>query len=251
MMRTVLLIASAMFALSACTLVNTVDYNKLDASDTGTDAMDSGDPDAGDGGDDGDGGDADAGDTGPRCSDLQEMCGDGVDNNCNGLVDCNDFACGQLEKCCSRGMEGVLDYNSGIAWDGIPMPPGTRPDFDGNTIMKFAGTGAPTGLLTSCLPLEAGYEIRTSFTLARMDCDDTSYECFARIALTPSPGSSPGNRILEDIGVEMMSDGHLVVTRASSVVPTDSVEIGVGGSIGVVLTLTAGAYPDGEPALVA
>ncbi len=250
-MRSVVLIASAMFALSGCTLLNAVDYNKLDASDAGPDAMDSGDLDAGDA-DAGDGGDADAGDTGPLCKDIPEDCDNTLDDNCNGLVDCNDFACGQLEKCCSRGTENVLDFNSGITWDAIPDPPMTRPDLDGNRIIKFAGTGAPTGLLTSCLPLEAGYEIRTAFTLARMTCDDLSYDCFARIALTPTPGSSPGSRILEDIGIEMKSDGHLVVTSASSTLPTEAIDgVGVGGTINVVLTLTAGAYPGGEPALLA
>ncbi|RLB47261.1 MAG: hypothetical protein DRJ42_25800 [Deltaproteobacteria bacterium] len=250
-MRTVILIASAMFALSGCTLVNSVDYNKLDASDAGLDAMDSGDLDAGDGGDAGDAGDADAGDTAPRCSDIPENCDDNTDNNCNGFIDCHDFECSQLEKCCSRGTDSVLDYTNTITWDYIPSAQGVGPDLMSNQIIKFAGSGDPTGLLTSCLPLEAGYEIRTTFTLERLTCDATTYPCFARLALTPTPDSSPGSRILEDLGVEMTGDGHVIVTLASSTLPTDTIQIGLDGSVGVVLTLTAGTYPGGEPALVA
>ena len=63
------------------------------------------------GGDDGPPGPPDFAGDGPDCRLLLEDCGNGVDDNCDGLIDCKDPGCAADKRC---GMPGVEICNNGV-----------------------------------------------------------------------------------------------------------------------------------------
>lgn len=110
--------------------------------------------DTSDGGSDGgsirvDGGDSDAGpDGGGGCEPIELECADGLDGDCDGLVDCEDIDCEEL--CANCGTAGQLCCAGEECFDGSNCT-GKFCMFDG------CGGACPTGLYcggAECLPCD-------------------------------------------------------------------------------------------------
>ena len=107
------LVLSALVALAACTPVEeSTAVKKTDGTDDGTDGVDGGDgSDGSDGADGTDGGDGSDGEEPPP---PESDCTDGLDNDEDGLADCDDSDCAEVAPCwwpTSLTHDGAFDFD--------------------------------------------------------------------------------------------------------------------------------------------
>jgi hypothetical protein len=78
--------------------------------------------------------------SGDGCASKQETCNNGVDDNCNGLVDCQDPECGSSASCTCVGAPPANWSQPQELWQGNGSPPACTTDF-GNAV--FDGNAGP------------------------------------------------------------------------------------------------------------
>ena len=157
---------------------HTADASDADASDAGdSEAHDAGDADAGDA----DAGDADASDgcvyRGP------EDCTNGIDDDCNGQVDCADPACVQAQYQCVPTWPGsgwtapVVLYDDTVAGGPAPAPASCAAPY-GQNVMDGHDTpvGSAAGCSCSCSAVQgASCSAPSVVVYASAGCGGTQY----------------------------------------------------------------------------
>ncbi|MEM9192321.1 MAG: hypothetical protein AAGF12_24315 [Myxococcota bacterium] len=229
--------ALALFVIGGCSFLNKPD-DINPASDGATDrSVDLNIPDA-------DAGDGDGGEGGCPTGDV-EICGDGIDNNCNAAIDCADFACAPQAECCAEGETQTFNWDGAtVGWDPVPANP--RPMFLDNEVRFDATTR--TAMVFGCQPLALGLDINLTFQL-KEPCAD----CDAAVVLTPSNSRRPNERLAADLAVTLESTGNLVVSQAGvEIMRRDAiVPPAVGTTLPVSLRVAPGVTEQGRVALFA
>jgi hypothetical protein len=241
------LFAVALLALPACTLLNAPDPLPATPVDGGlADADDETSPDAGD----------DAGtDAGPSCR-AREICFNGptTDDDCDGVVDCNDLDCAGNAACCDVGTVGprlAENWLSAGDWQSVGDPGGVgvaggKLAFGSDDVLRSL---MPSDELKRCLPLVFGARIEVAFAVTPCaEADGGACGDEAAVVLTGAEGPASGRALAADLRVAAGGDGLLRVTSgATSLIPAP-VPFAAGGR--VVVEVSPGAR-DGVPVLSA
>lgn len=244
---------SCALLLGGCSLVWGVDPDRF--RDGGMDAsVDDGGVDGGEGGP-GDAGDA--GDAMQCAARFERDCNDGDDDDCDGLVDCNDFDCAtDLIQCCdARGpLFPVEDFDPAPAWrwlgGEVPQTPGA---------LEFGGSGSTHALqVPECIPIDLGVRIsvRMHLVAAPVVCDDGSSDCenYGAIVITEEQALSDGSLFPANLAVRLDREGHAQIHAAAGDVLLDSADDAVtfgAAPIDVTISLTPGADDEGRPQVFA
>lgn len=244
-------LATLLAIMTGCTILN--------APDPGLVRRDGG-PDSGtmDGSQDAaDGGAGDAGDAGDAGCDpnQREICGNGMDDDCDGLEDCDDFDCAGLAACCTGTGVPLLDENwsTFARWEvepeGASAPGSERVPGSTTDDWQLTDFAADAALIhTSCIGMTLGADIRVAFVpQAGTGCD----ACHAAVYLTQSYYLVSGGKLLEDLVVRMGADGHLVVTSAGVELGRTTEPFPAGRSVDVTVQVRPSLGNRGEPVLVA
>lgn len=216
-MRLASILALIGHVLGGCTLVNAPDRNRLDAGsfDGGMDASDARDAS-----------DADSDEPVPTDTGVDadtrppENCANGVDDDDDGLVDCEDFDCAAETAACCREAAPAPDLaittwplNLDDAWDATlrvessAIFPEVR---DG--VLRFSRSRDPHALvLESCVPLGLGAELRARFG-PRGDA-----ESFAALVLTPVDEQRVPRRLPAELAVTFYGSGRVEVSQDETV----------------------------------
>ncbi len=181
-------------ASTGCTLFNQPDRSKLDAHDGGMNGDAAMDADAGEGGA------------------ALERCGNGVDDDGDGFVDCEDRAdCGGDPACCEAMDEDFSCPDPsgapwchpwrGQGWDDV----GTGA-INGMGVLRLGATNDGLYVSNGCLPLAKGARIEVRMGM------ETPAACApgaCRAAMVLTAAANPlrsRNRFYEDLGVEYVQD---------------------------------------------
>lgn len=243
-MRRALLVLLAGLAATGCLLP---DRSRLDAAprDAGPDAPIP--EDAGDGGDAGDAGDG----GGCQSEELFERtCEGGEDEDCDGLVDCNDFDCGRELACCGSGGERIVSEFESATFDWISLPtglaPAIEPELSDDVIRNFY-TGEPRALRYSeCLPVDLGVEISATLRAPTAGPCEAGEACpYAAIVLTPTREMARGVPLPDELSVRLYGDRRLEVRRAGARLEARPGMLGI-GDVDVTIQLTPGLDDEGR-----
>jgi len=235
--RAAITIACALLA-TGCLLP---DRSKLDR-DGGADAgPDDGGGDAGDAGDAAEDG-ADAGD-GSVC-DVREQhertCEGGEDEDCDGLVDCNDFDCGRDLGCCGAGGTATIsDFTTGAFWTSLPtgVAPAIAPS--GGVVADFYSSEPRATRFDSCLPVDLGIEVRALMRARGGACTAGTFCPYASLVLTPQSEMARGVPLADELSIRVYADGTVEARRAGRVLSRHDAPLGA-GVIDVRVQLTPG-----------
>lgn len=223
-------LAAGGLALGGCTLLFGPDRD-LSRDDAGSDAggFDAGLDGGGDGGTDGGGGDAGC----PGSQGIETSCTNGEDDDCNGLVDCNDFACRASPACCdtmsTTPWPDIGPYDSGLwARDGEPGLPMVT-----SSTVDFGTAGYPQALvLNECAPLAFGADFDLSFAVTPGMRGD-----FAALLLSPVSSRGGMSPFLAELAVRVFDDGEVRLERAGTTVRSEMI---AGAMITVRVSLRPG-----------
>lgn len=215
-------------------------------------------PDGGVDGGDSDGGDArrdagpDAGDSGPLCVPERESeyaadslmgCRGGLDEDCDGLVDCFDPDCSQSLDCCAAGAAWNTANNfTGSGWTELPR--GSADVSASPTEITDFGP-RPRALLheRECAPLAFGLDLAVHFRIISgcAGCTD-----FASLALSPTTDMVDGARLTADLALVVEADGSAHLERAGErVAGTERSGLPLGSLVRAELRLRPGTYEGG------
>ncbi len=221
-MRLASILALIGHVLGGCTLVNAPDRDRLDAAsfDGGMDASDP--EDAGDADSD----EPDPPDTGVDADTRPpENCANGVDDDDDGLVDCEDFDCAaETAACCREAAPApdlaITDWPSNLDddWDATlrvdssAIFPEVRGGETTPSVLRFSRSRAPHALvLESCVPLGQGAQLRARFG-PRGDA-----ESFAALVLTPVDEQRVPRRLPAELAVTFYGSGRVEVSQDETV----------------------------------
>ncbi|MBX3247065.1 MAG: hypothetical protein KF901_07785 [Myxococcales bacterium] len=244
-------------ALTGCTILNAPDPGLLE-QDGGVDAGDGGDPDASDASDASDAGDADPPDARPR-----EICNNGVDDDGDGLVDCEDFDCASDPdaNCCVPDVVVPPLVDQGpwpmdlARWQ--PALETRRPLVEGGRITRFEGIDPFAIVYDECVPLALGARVRASFralgpTPAAMCDGDGRCDALAALVLSPVDTQRVGRRLLDELAITFHASGRVEITQAGALVAEPvALAPSPAQDYSVDLTLTADVDAAGRAALAA
>ncbi len=235
----VALVAALAVAASGCSLIFAPDRDRQlrdagpeDAGDVDS-GLDAG-PDSGvDGG--GDGGC-------PGSQGIETSCSDGVDNDCNGLTDCVDFACRVSPACCTGAATpwpAMTDFNGGT-WES-----------NGTTVMRSPGRvtfgTAPTpqaAVLRACAPLAFGmdFTVRFDVDLAGPRGD------YGAFLLSPTPDRAGTTPFLSELAVRVLDSGEVRLERAGALIASAQLDA---NTVLVSVSLRPGLDAASRPVLLA
>jgi hypothetical protein len=222
------------FALAGCTIVNAPDPDKL-RFDGGLDGGEDGGPDAdadfdggrdaGDGGDGGDGG-------------SPEICTNDLDDDGDGLVDCEDFDCASDREeggCCDNDepvstLDVVswpsdldADWDASRRVDGAPL----FPRVEGGRL-RFEFSDDPHAVVyEQCVPLGLGATLRADF---RPGGDTTTCDgegrCrhFAALVLSPVAEQRLPRRLAAELAITMHASGRLDISQDATLLATTNLD---------------------------
>jgi hypothetical protein len=257
MRRLVPLVLTASLAMG-CSLVWGPDRGRI--RDSGPE--DAGVVDAGDAGDAGDGGDAGDDGDGGGCVPEQEQetdCADMEDDDCDGFVDCFDFDCRGVARCCQSSTPdptcfadasgaGFVSAPSGA---GGPTVVGTCPASGTSaSITRFSSVGQLGALITrECQPVTYGMRYDLEFAIAT-GCSGAPCD-WAGVAFGPVQGLMGGS-FASELAVKVFADGSATIDRAGTNlggVPAGTFRTIVGTPISVRLELEPGPTDSGRDAV--
>ncbi|AKF08095.1 hypothetical protein [Sandaracinus amylolyticus] len=228
-------LACAALALVGCLMPD----RSLIERDAGMDAPDTSQwEDAGDAGED-------AGDGGCRTDQqFERTCDNGEDDDCDGLVDCNDFDCGRELECCGSGGESVVSEFATDSLDWVSLPIGVPPAIQRETtddVVSSFGTGDPRGLrYVECLPVDLGMSITATLRAPRGTACATREGCeYASIVLTAVPDMARGASLPDELSVRVYRDRIVEVRRAGRVIDTAPQSFGI-DDVNVTIELSPG-----------
>lgn len=149
----------------------------------------------------------DAGDGGcVAVAEFERRCDDGVDDDCNGNVDCADLACGASGHCCDPESGGELDLPGYLSWPAFGSV--TRTD----TTVAFADSSSSQVLLDSCLPLAYGTSLRVGIRFASGGVQTEH----AGILLSPVRAPGPDGTFLSEVSLRVDHEGTATLDRAGT-----------------------------------
>jgi hypothetical protein len=178
-----------------------------------------------------DGGDLDGGDVdgGPDGGDpdacvpsetAERTCRGGGDEDCDGLVDCDDLDCAGAVDCCANGVSDEIRWAGTVDGARFAAIPDTvdlgdfRIGSQGGTpyLVEFPSRLSTRAIWSrSCTALAFGASIDTSF---RVDAECTGDPCdFAALVLTPSEAFNEDEELQRELAVRLDSRGNLVLER--------------------------------------
>ena len=242
-------------ALIGCSIFDKPDPSRLDGGRSRDDVGVDGGVDTGidaasfDGGIDG--GDA------AMCAHLSEgMCGDGRDDDCDGLIDCADPDCvvHQDPACCVSGTSAVTETFTKSAGIWTTASNWTAPASMSNAISSNAlvemGSGPLIGMVnTTCLHVDLGTELRFAFTAS--PCTGT--DCDGRMEVVLGPSAMFNGMLTDDLAVRgIATEGgplRIEVVQGGSVRRSSTMPFGTLRT-DVTITLSPG-LARGMPAIVA
>lgn len=153
-------------------------------------------------------------DGGPDAIATEIDCEDGVDNDGDKLVDCNDYDCSYLEACCQMqdGSDVVIEpWDMGTAnWDVF----GPAPEVSNNRVTLRAGT--TTMIWKTCAVADLGLYGTFSFqpeVVPGSDCDAQ----FVSLGFTTAAAPSADARLPSEIEVRVNGCGRYQVLRGNTV----------------------------------
>jgi hypothetical protein len=192
-----------------------------------------------------DGGPHDGGPMDGCVASTELACGDGIDNDCDGLVDCVDYDCAARPQCCSGGGTTTeFDWTNLTGWRPVPAG-GFSPQTRDNRLVSF-GDDVAAIVRSACQPMELGMQIETTFY------PHGTGESFAAIVLTPTDErASNTDRLLDDLAVTVNQQGDVTVTQAGApLAPPILGFAGVDEALGVTVSITPGLAEE-QPAMLA
>jgi len=215
-------LAGALFA-GGCTIILEPDRDAIvpgmdGGSDGGRDAAFDG-SDGGDAGDAGFDGGLDGGCRPDPGGQLEVSCNDGLDNDCDTLVDCDDADCAADGFCC--------DISSGSAWAdltsdymfwnafGSASPTATTVDF---------GTGTGQLVHRTCAPVAFGMRLLTEFS-REIAGSDTDYASIVLAPVDTPPAAMP---LLADLTLRVTHTGVATLERAGTIIGSSTTPLAVG-----------------------
>ncbi len=241
----------ALLCLSmGCSILNKPDEDHVieEATDAGLDSST-----MSDGGDSG----TDSGDGGTDAGCTVEICGNDVDDDCDGLEDCSDFDCAGLSQCCREAAgETVLTEewtaaDPSIRWN-ITPPGAAFPMVSvvGSERRLSRFTPDEAIILRTCTPLALGLDVDIRFVpRASGSCSE---DCHAQLYLTLTQYLAPGGgRPLEDLGLRMDDEGVLSLRRAGVELARAPTAFPADTPVDVTLQIRPGLAEDGTPMLFA
>ncbi|MFO0682253.1 MAG: hypothetical protein U0234_09380 [Sandaracinus sp.] len=189
-------------------------------------------------------------------------CGDGLDDDCDGVVDCADSDCliAHAAECCGMGGTPTVETfsKSGGLWS-TSANWVTPADMSGRIVVAGSdgaltdmGTGALVGMTNrACLGVDLGLELR--FQMRALPCTDA--ECDGRMEVVVGPSTSFTGMLTDDLAIrgvaESATSGRLRLevvqggqVRARSTQPFE------GNDTTIVVNLAPG-LASGQPAIVA
>jgi len=240
--RAAVLWAMALLLAGGCSLVNKPDRGKI--------GRDGGLPDGTvpDGGMDGG---MDAGCDGP-CP-VPEVCNDGLDNDHNGLTDCQDYACASEEHCCVATTTASYPFAEiDRLFRVVPTEAAVRPMVMGGQIIGFGSNDNPKGIvLNRCTPMVTGVQVTAQLGVrAGGSCESALESCYAKLVLTPSSDFLEGDAFVDELAVRLDSMGRITVEQAGRVIARRESLVGLGSAVTVRMQFGPGQSQAGEPAIV-
>ena len=235
-----------LLALSGCSLLLAPDESKIRRPDASADAG----PDAGppDGGRDG----------GPDACVTREApheltCAGGMDEDCDGYVDCADYSCASSPECCGGLTTPIFEERWANPIDEW-LELGASVTRAAGEIVDFRTASAPNALVyQDCLPLDVGVRLVVAFHLptqcmAPSICEDD----YAALVLTPLPELPAGRGLVADVAVRVSAAGEVSLWRGGEPLHAWAERVVPGAtSATVTLELTPGLAAGNVPSLFA
>ena len=166
---------------------------------------------------------------------IELFCSDGIDDDDDEATDCADTDCAEEPACCER-RRTTLSYDwtaadLSNAWSFAPdVWSPIRASLDGTTVVGgFLPADAPHALVSlDCVSLALG-----GWVDARLHSTDSggcppndACDDYAAIVLTAVTGSTPGNRLQDEIAVTLHAGGLAVVTQAGAEIARANAAVG-------------------------
>lgn len=157
----------------------------------------------------------------------ERVCGDGLDNDDDGLEDCADFDCASYAACCADGallfQEDWTSADLTFLWNHLPsvMPtssPMTQTE-DGTVMLSGWPDAEPHALaFHRCIPLALGAELSFDVIATARDSvcavgDATGHEpCdrYAAVVLSPVRDTALAQPLFEDLAIRVHGDVRLL-----------------------------------------
>jgi hypothetical protein len=225
--------------LAGCSLINDPDWND-DTPPLPDQGMDLGVVDA-DMGPPPDGGDDMGTDMGPPT----EMCGNGIDDDGDGLEDCADFDCLDDPGCCGEGVElvDVTEWNTTEINRTLRLPTADPPTIStsGGRITRFDPDRTAAVMIPECLPLALGATIRADLYVQPspdgFDCDSGGQcEQFVQLVLAPAPDIGVAGELLDELSLRVYPGLRVEVRRTGEVLESWQLDL-AGDRLDVLIEL--------------
>ncbi len=181
-------------------------------------------------------------------------CTNGMDDDCGGGTDCEDFDCRGVPECCRTGNATSLCLRD----DFVRVPVETMSEivFSSATctagVEEFGTAGRTRALISNeCQPINFGMRFEADFRITATCgalCD------YAGFALTPLQTLTDGSPLPSDLRVLVRSDGSARVERAGRVLssfPASTFVVDLAVAIHMTMTLEPGPDPSGQDVLFA
>lgn len=140
---------------------------------------------------------------------FETSCNDDVDNDCDGLTDCEELECGASGFCCDMDGGGVWPVDDLRDWAEYPFPNAANIQ----TSSVDFGTGQVAISHGSCAPLAFGMRFDITF---KIQSEGTSNE-FASFVLAPV-AEPRGGSFLADFRLRVGSDAHARAERGGALI---------------------------------
>ncbi len=246
----------ALLASAGCSIVHRSDpgFRFPDAG-----PMDGGPPDAGEDPDVGTDAQLDAW----MCATSQEgECGNGLDDDCDGVVDCADSDCllARQPECCGMGGTPTVErFNKSAGLWSTAADWVTPSDMSGRIVVAGSdgeltdmGSGPLVGMVSrACLRVDLGLELR--FQLRALACTDA--ECDGRMEVVIGPSTSFTGMLTDDLAIRGVAESsasgqlRLEVVQGGQVRERSMRAFGANDTT-IIVTLAPGVT-GGQPAIVA
>ncbi len=182
-------VATLLFFVGACSFTKRVDRTRITSTDASVDA---------------DGAD------GSTCAEtIERACTDRRDDDCDGLIDCDDLDCSSNLSCCESNQGRPLAVG---AWQ-HSLPVGVQPALVTGTtgldvstfISSFLSNDIPRALrLDACVPLELGVTFNATFrSLGTNPQCSPGRSCvhYAALVFTAAEGMLAGQNLPDDLAI--------------------------------------------------
>lgn len=189
---------------------------------------------------------------------IELFCSDGLDDDDDMAVDCDDSDCSEEPACCERRSTTLsYDWTSANLSDAWAFTPDTwspvRPSLEGTTFVGgFLPDDSPRGLVShDCVSLALGGWVNTTLrTTESNGCSvDETCDAYAGVVLTAVTGSTEGSRLQDEIAVTLYAGGLVLVTQAGAEIARATAEVAV--DVPVEIELRPTLDDDNQALLVA